>query len=74
MHPNRDTSFGQHLISVLNAKVCDDLLIEPFDRHCYKTRIMTVCSYHVTCAFESESTLYNCLNFKELLARNKREI
>ena len=34
----------------------------------------TVCSYHVTYAFQSESTLYSSLNVKELLARNRREI
>ena len=34
----------------------------------------TVCSCHVTYAFESESTLYSCLNVKELLARSRREI
>ena len=33
---------------------------------------MTLCSYHVTYAFQSESTLYNCLNVKELLARSRR--
>ena len=33
-----------------------------------------VCSYHVTYAFQSESTLYSCLNVKELLARRRREI
>ena len=33
-----------------------------------------VCSYHVTHAFQSESTLYSCLNVKELLARSRREI
>ena len=27
-----------------------------------------VCSYHATYAFQSESTLYSCLNVKELLA------
>ena len=32
--------------------------------------LMTVCSYHVTYAFQSESTPYSCLNVKELLARN----
>ena len=31
----------------------------------------TVCSYHVTYAFQSESTLYSCLNVKEVLARNR---
>ena len=35
---------------------------------------LTVCSYHVRYAFQSESTLYNCLNVKELVARNRREI
>ena len=38
------------------------------------TSDLTVCSYHVTYAFQSESTLYSCLNFKELLARNRRKI
>ena len=33
-----------------------------------------VCSCHVTYAFQSESTLYSCLNVKELLARSRREI
>ena len=32
---------------------------------------LTVCSCHVTYAFESESTLYNYLNVKELLAQNR---
>ena len=35
---------------------------------------LTVCSYHVACMFQSESTLFICLNFKELLARNRRGI
>ena len=35
---------------------------------------IAVCYYHVTYAFESESTLYSCLNVKELLARNKHHI
>ena len=34
----------------------------------------SVCSYHVTYAFQSESTLYVCLNVKELLAQNRRDI
>ena len=36
--------------------------------------ILTVCSYDVTYAFQSESTFYSCLNVRELLARSKREI
>ena len=39
-----------------------------------KSRSLIVCSCHVTYAFESESTLYSCLNVKELLARSRREI
>ena len=35
---------------------------------------MTVRSYHVTYVFQSESTLYICLNVKELLVRSRREI
>ena len=38
----------------------------------YRAKI--VCSYHVTYAFQSESTLYSCLNVKELLARSRRKI
>ena len=33
-----------------------------------------VCCYHVTYAFQSESTLYSCLNVKELLALNRYDI
>ena len=36
--------------------------------------LTTVCPYHVTYAFQRESTLYSCLNDKELLAWNRREI
>ena len=35
--------------------------------------IQTVSSYHVTYTFQNESTLYSCLNFKELLTRSRRE-
>ena len=35
---------------------------------------LTVCSYHVTYVFQSESTLYSCLNVKELLAQSRRII
>ena len=33
-----------------------------------------VCYDHVTYVFQSESTLYSCMNVKEFLARNKRDI
>ena len=35
---------------------------------------LIVSCYHVTYAFQSESTLYICLNVKELLARNRCDI
>ena len=35
---------------------------------------MTVCYYHVKYTFQSESKLYICLDVKELLARNRRDI
>ena len=35
---------------------------------------LCVCCYHVTYAFQSESTLYSCMNLKEFLARNRLEI
>ena len=33
-----------------------------------------VCYDHVTYVFQSESTLYSCMNVKEFLAGNKRDI
>ena len=35
---------------------------------------LTVCSYHITYAFQSKSTLYSCLNVKELLAWSRHKI
>ena len=35
---------------------------------------LTVCSCHVTYAFQSESTLYSCLNVKELLVRSRHQM
>ena len=35
---------------------------------------LTLFSYHVIYAFQSESTLYTCLNVKELLARRRGKI
>ena len=41
----------------------------------FVTRVyLTVCYYHVTCTFQSESTLYSCLNVKDLSARNRHGI
>ena len=38
--------------------------------HLYTCK-MIVCSYHVTCAFQSESTLYSSQNVNELLAQSR---
>ena len=48
----------------------------PYVRLCpnLNDKLMTACSCHVTYAFQSESTIYSCLNVKELLARSRREI
>ena len=45
-----------------------------FEGNQYYSKLMTVCSCHVTYAFQSESTLYSCLNVKELLARSRHKI
>ena len=37
-------------------------------------KILTVCSHYVTYSFQSESTLYSCLNPKKLLVQNRRNI
>ena len=38
------------------------------------TNNLTTCSNHVTYAFQSESTLYSCLNVKKPLVRSRRRI
>ena len=55
-----------------NPEMLETLAHKKFNFQHFKT--LLVCSYHVTYAFQSESTLYSCLNVKELLARNRREI
>ena len=36
--------------------------------------LLTVCYYHVTYAYQSDFTVYSCPKFKELFARNRRDI
>ena len=36
--------------------------------------IVTVCYYHLTYVFHCESTLYSCLNVKDLIAQNRCNI
>ena len=52
----------------------DDLVKKPNAIQTTNTSNLTVCSCHVTYAFQSESTLYICLNVKELLVRSSSEI
>ena len=40
----------------------------------FLSKFMTVCYYQCTHTFQSESALYSCLNVKELLAQNRRDI
>ena len=40
-------------------------------KHLY---LLTVCYYHAKYTFQIESTLYSCLNVKELLTRTSRDI
>ena len=35
---------------------------------------LTACFYHAKCTFHTESTLYNCLNVKEFIPRNRCHI
>ena len=37
-------------------------------------KYLAVAFYYVTYAFQSESTLYSCLNVKELLSRSRCDI
>ena len=43
-------------------------------REDFKNILLLTFFYHVAFAFQSESTLYSCLNVKELLARSRHEI
>ena len=49
-------------------------MIAYFRLFCKIIKLLTVCSYHVTYEFQSESTLYGCLDVKELLAGIRRDI
>ena len=69
--------------SSIQDKINPRIKIKNYDKFRFNSNIdlpgntiieLTVCSYHVTYAIQSESTLYSCLNVKELLARSRREI
>ena len=62
------------------AKELDKLIIRKFEKlklhSSFVNNIwgLTVCYYHITYAFQSESVFCVCLNVKELLTRNRCEI
>ena len=74
---NRTVYFGTKIISLLAPRI-RRLLPRDIRNASYleifNEKIKTLCSYHVTYTFQSEFTLYSCLNVKELFARNRRDI
>ena len=62
------------LVHVYTTTVKKRVPRNTFFRNPEPNRVLTVCSCHVTYTFQSESTLYSCLNFTELLARSRHEI
>ena len=61
--------FSRSALFHMKTRVC----LKYFVNDC-RLIMVIVCSYHVTYAFQSESTLYSCLNVKEVLAQSRREI
>ena len=51
-----------------------DKLIQLSSDYIFTQHHLIVCFYHVTHTFQSESTLYSCLNVKELLSSNRCKI
>ena len=66
---------GDFNIDVTNKEIEFDKLGEFCDLfNLTNLSLLTVCSCHVTYAFQSESALHSCQNVKEILARSRREI
>ena len=68
------SNLSQQLRGTLATAFERQLTIEDFTDMDQHTGKLTACSYHVTCVFQRESTLYISLNVKELLARSRRKI
>ena len=65
----------EHIEVLLAAiSVTWDRLTKKFINNSIDQWRMFVCSYHVTCKFQSEFTLNSCLNVKEFLARSRCKI
>ena len=70
-----ETSHVNFKMKKLCPYINNYLLISKYQLHFqYRDRNLTICSYHVTYTFWSESSLYSCLNVEELLTRNRRDI
>ena len=61
-----------HLLWLI--RIAARVLLKLFKYSSFTSSTVTVCSYHVTYAFQSESSLYSCLNVKRPLAQSRREI
>ena len=66
-------NFMHHRQTLLDSLFQVDLDIFKLNEN-FLIDTLCVCSYHVTYAFQSESTLYSCLNVKELFAWNRCQI
>ena len=73
-----DYNWTQTQNRLVLKRTVNHLVNWPNDRTVYWVLICTLHlilrSFHVTYAFQSESTLYSCLNVNELLARSRWEI
>ena len=69
------SSFKNKKFLIFQKKKLSSCNMKKFFLYFWKLNFfMTVCSYHVKYKFQSDSTLYSCLNVKDLLARNRRDI
>ena len=57
-----------------NHKTVQNTYVVWWSDFLFYLEILTVCSCHVTCPFQSESTLYSCQNVNQLFARSRCEI
>ena len=68
---NRKKLYSSKSVKYLGIKIDENLNWKQKIRHIAIKLNRTICSYHVTLAFQSESTLYSCLNVEELLTREQ---
>ena len=58
--------------SMRSYMLIDNININKFQNKCLDH--INICPYHIMYSYQSEFTFYSCLNVKELLDRNRREI